>query len=248
MKKSALSGLYVLADANTGELLAQFDGNELTARRTAAASALAASYLARRDARSLLVIGTGRVCRNLAQAYCTVRPIEEILVYGRSADKTRRFVEDLGFLPVRFSVVTDLADALQRADIVSAATLTVEPVIPGRYLRAGTHIDLVGGFRPDMREADDETIRRSDAIFVDTREGAAREAGDILQPIARGIIAETSIAADLSDLCLGKHPGRAHDSDITLFKSVGAALEDRAAAIAAFEQASGHMRPLQQSA
>jgi ornithine cyclodeaminase/alanine dehydrogenase-like protein (mu-crystallin family) len=242
-KKSALSGLYILADANTGEILAQFDGKELTARRTAAASALAASYLARQDARCLLVVGTGRVSKNLAQAYCAVRPIEEILVFGRSLERIRQFIGDLRFLPARLSVASDLAGALQRADIVTSATLATEPVIHGRYLKPGAHVDLVGGFRPDMREADDDTIKRATAIFVDTREGATREAGDIVQPIAHGILAKNDIAADLFDLCLNRHPGRTHDNEITLFKSVGAALEDLAAAVVAFEQESRETRP-----
>ncbi|MGH7076323.1 MAG: ornithine cyclodeaminase family protein [Stellaceae bacterium] len=232
----AVSAIYVLADANTGEMLAQFDGAEITARRTAAASALAASYLARRDARRLLVIGTGRVCRNLVQAYCAIRPIEEVRVYGRNADRARQFVKDLEFLPPRFSIAVDLSSALRQADIVTSATLATEPIILGRHLPDGVHIDLIGGFRPDMREADDDTIKRAGVVFVDTRDGAFKEAGDIVVPIATGILDEHSVVADLHDLCSGRHAGRTGDADVTVFKSVGAALEDLAAAISAYQQ------------
>lgn len=234
--KPTISGLFILADANTGEIVAHFDGAELTSRRTAAASALAASYLSRRDARRMVVIGTGRMARNLAQAYCAVRPIEEIRVYGRSIDKVKNLIDDLEFLPVQFNIATDLPAALREADIVTSATLTTEPIIHGGDLPDGIHVDLVGGFRPDMREADDDVIKLVSSVFVDTREGAFKEAGDIMQPIAAGILTEESVASDLAGLCRGEHPGRIHTAEITLFKSVGTAVEDLAAAVAVFQQ------------
>ncbi len=241
-----VSGLYILANGKTGEVIAQFDGGELTARRTAGTSALAAAYLARRDARHLLVIGTGRVCRNLPAAYRAVRSIERVSVYSRNIEKAKDFIQTQAAadLPgVTFDVATDLPAALRQADIVTSATVATAPIITGADLPAGIHVDLIGGYRPDMREADDETMRRASAVFVDTREGASKEAGDLVQPIAGGVLTERSIVADLSDLCRERHPGRTRDEDITVFKSVGAAIEDLAAAVAAFESKS-----LQQSA
>lgn len=235
----AVSGLYVLADATTGRFLAEIDGGELTARRTAAASVLAATYLARPDARTLLLIGTGRVCRNLAQAYCALLPIERVLVAGRSREKAARFAAEIGVAAIPAVPVEDIASALAEADIVSAATLSAEPVIEGRHLRPGAHVDLVGAYRPDMREADDEVIRRAGGVFVDTFAGALAEAGDIVQPIAAGLLSRETIAGELADLCAGRHLGRRSESEITVFKSVGTAIEDLAAASALYERAAG---------
>lgn len=231
----AVSAEYLLSDARTGEMLAIIDGGELTARRTAAASALAAGYLAREDSRHLVIVGTGRVTANLIAAHAAVHPIERVTIWGRSADKAAVMAAETETrLGLRASATSDLEAAVRTADIVSAATLALDPLIKGAWLPEGCHVDLVGAFRPDMRESDDEAIRRA-RVFVDTRAGCTKEGGDIVQPLKSGVLAEDGILADLYDLTRGTHMGRAARNEITLFKSVGAALEDLAGAVLAYE-------------
>ncbi len=223
-------GSYVLMDATTGAVLALLDAPALTVRRTAAASALAACYLARRDASRLLMVGTGQLAPYLVQAHAGVRPLKDIAIWGRAPDKAEALAAKLRGdhgLPAR--AVVDLPAAVAGADIISCATLARAPVVLGDWLRPGTHIDLVGGFTPAMREVDDACITRAQ-LFVDTRAGAMHEAGDIADPLQRGLIGPADILADLFDLTRNTHPGRTSDSDMTLFKSVGHALEDLAAA------------------
>jgi alanine dehydrogenase len=227
----SVQGSYLLLDGKTGVPLAMMDGPRLTVRRTAAASALARGYLAKPDASTLLIAGTGALAPHLIRAHATVRPLRRILVWGRTLATAQALaqqtVRETGLLA---EAVSDLATAAACADIISCATLSNSPLIRGEWLKPGTHLDLVGGFRPDMREADDECIRRS-TLFADTRSGALHEAGDLAQPLQSGLIRESDIAADLFDLARGTHPGRRTDKEITLFKSVGHALEDLAAAI-----------------
>ncbi len=226
----AVSAAYVLMDATTGAVRALIDGGELTARRTAATSALAARYLARADAQTLLIVGTGRIARELACFHVAVRPaLSSVFVWGRNAANARTLVRELAVHGITATVATDLAAAVAAADIVSAATLSMTPLILGAWVRPGTHVDLVGGYTPLMREADDALIAKA-RVFVDTREGGLNEAGDIVAPIAAGVLAAGAVA-DLADLCRGRSPGRQAATDITVFKSVGAALEDLAAAI-----------------
>jgi len=226
----AVQGVYLLLDGATGVPRALIDGPALTARRTAAASALAARHLARPDARRLLMVGTGTLAPHLVRAHAAVRPIAEVAIWGRAPAKAERLAAELaGALPgVAVRAVRDLESTVPWADIVSCATLATEPLIRGAWLRPGQHLDLVGAFTPKMREADDEVVRRA-RLFVDTRAGALKEAGDIVQPLAAGVIAERDIAGDLFDLARGG-PGRRGAEEITLFKSVGTALEDLAAA------------------
>lgn len=226
-----IQALVVLFDGQTGAPIALADGAEITLRRTAAASALAADYLARADASRLLMIGTGALAPHLIRAHAAVRPIAEVLVWGRDPAKASsvaaRAAAALPGLAVR--AATDLAAAATRADVISCATAAREPVLRGAWLKAGAHVDLVGSFSPDAREADDDVIRDA-RIFVDTREAALTEAGDLLIPLAAGVIRSDDVVADLSDLCAGRAQGRRSASEITVFKSVGAALEDLAAA------------------
>jgi ornithine cyclodeaminase len=232
----AVSAAYVLLDANSGEVLALIDGGELTARRTAATSALAARHLARADAASLLVVGTGRVARQLARAHSALRPeLRQVRIWGRSAAHAADVVAELARDGIAAEAALDLASAVRQADIVSAATLATEPLIKGEWVRPGTHVDLVGGYTPQMREGDDELIVKA-SVYVDTRDGALSEAGDVVVPIARALLKPEDVA-DLRDLCRGERPGRRTASEITVFKSVGAALEDLAAAIVVFTHA-----------
>ncbi|MGB0747473.1 MAG: ornithine cyclodeaminase family protein [Magnetospiraceae bacterium] len=231
----AVMATYLLLSGKTGEPLALMDGQELTARRTAAASALAARFLARQDSARLLMIGTGRLAPQLILAHAAVRPIDQVLVWGRTPKKADAIAKNMRLPGVSIAATTDLEGAVRGADIISCATLATTPILDGRWLRPGQHVDLVGGFRPDMREADDEVMRRS-ALFVDTRAGALAEAGDLVDPIARGLLSETDIRGDLFDLCRGDAAGRSVYNQITLFKSVGTALEDLAGAKLAFER------------
>ncbi len=236
--KAAVNATYVLMSATNGETLAMIDGGELTARRTAAASALAAGYLARKDASHLVVAGTGRLALNIVEAHAAVRPISRVTVWGRNIDKAREVAVRAASLGFIASATEDLATAVSEGDIVSCATLSPTPVVLGEWLKPGVHVDLIGAFRPDTRESDDEAIRRS-SVFVDTRAGATKEAGDIVMPIASGALQPADIKADLYELTRGIHPGRQSDTEITLFKSVGAALEDLAGAILAWKSKSG---------
>jgi alanine dehydrogenase len=228
-QEPSVGGAYVLIDGQTGRALAVMDGPAVTLRRTAAASALAASYLARPDCERLLMVGTGALAAHLIEAHASVRPIANVLVWGRNPEKAVKLARRLDRRRLKVAATTDLANAVRGAHIVSCATLSETPLIAGHWLPLGVHLDLVGGFRPEMREADDECVRRA-RIFVDTRAGALSEAGDIIQPLKSGALREDDIAGDLFDLARGSRAGRRYHDQITLFKSVGTALEDLAAA------------------
>lgn len=234
----AIYGTYLLSSGKTGEMLAIIDGGELTARRTAATSALAARLLARKDASELLVCGTGRLSLNLMQAHAEVRSLARIHVWGRNADAAERAAEAARRIGLPARAVGDLRAAAETADIISCATLSSQPLIHGEWLKAGAHLDLVGGYKPDMREADDTAIRRA-SVFVDTLAGATHEAGDIVQPLQSGALLPGAIRGEMAELVCGTRPGRQSETEITLFKSVGAALEDLAGAILAYETLEG---------
>lgn len=231
----SVESIYLLFSGRSGELLATIDGAELTARRTVAASSLAARYLARKDAARLLVVGTGKVAGQLADSHAAVRPIRHVDVWGRDGDKAAKLARSLASRGFAAAPVNDLASAVAEADIISCATLSAEPLIHGEWLRPGAHLDLIGGYTPAMREADDEAVRRA-SVFIDTA-GALAEAGDIVVPLRTGVLGRAGILADLTDLARARHPGRRSDDEITLFKSVGAAAEDLAAAALAYERA-----------
>ncbi|MGY8668051.1 ornithine cyclodeaminase family protein [Bradyrhizobium sp. UFLA05-109] len=225
----AVSSLYTLFDGTTGWPRAMIDGETLTNRRTAAASALASRYLSRPNSSTLLVIGTGRIAACLPVAHRATRSIARVLVWGRNLQRAQAFAGEISRQGFATEAVVDLPTALAEADIISCATTSVEPIVLGRYLRPGTHLDLVGAFTRNMRESDDEAVCRS-RVFVDTYGGALAEAGDLLQPIAAGRWDAGRICGDLHELTSGARPGRLEESEITLFKSVGAASEDLAAA------------------
>ena len=224
----ALSSSYLLFDVRTGRHLAMLDGGEITNRRTAAASALAASYLAREDASRLLVVGAGRVANNLADAFRAVRPIEDVAVWDIDAGLAERLARRLSGTGFRAEVAANLEAAVAGADIISCATLAIDPLIAGAWLRPGQHLDLIGSFRPHMREADDDAVRRA-RVYIDT-EGALKESGDLIGPIESGVLTEEGIAGDLFGLCRGSAAGRGDEREITLFKATGTALSDLAAA------------------
>jgi ornithine cyclodeaminase/alanine dehydrogenase-like protein (mu-crystallin family) len=231
----AVTGVYLLMHGETGAPLALIDGPRLTLWRTAAASALAASFLARADAGNLLVIGAGALAPFLVRAHCSVRPIRAVRVWNRTAANASRLAETLRAEGLDAEAAGDLDAALAWADIVSSATISPSPLVKGALLKPGAHVDLVGAYLPTMRESDDDAVRRA-SVFVDVRESALEEAGDIVQPLRSGALREPDVRADLYDLCRGKHAGRGHAEEITLFKSVGAAIEDLAGGIAVYER------------
>ena len=228
-----LHASYLLHDAATGVPLALIDGDQITARRTAAASALAASYLARADAGQLLVVGAGRVAALLPEAYRAVRVIQRITVWARRPAAAQGLAQHWRAQGWDAQAAADLAEAVAQADIVSCATLASMPMVQGRWLQSGSHLDLIGGFTPAMHEADDACFQ-SASLFVDTDEALAK-AGDLLSPMSRGVFVAGDVQACLADLCCGRHPGRRHAAERTVFKSVGTALEDLAAAVLAWQ-------------
>lgn len=225
----AVMGAYLLIDGRNGSPSALIDGPMLTLRRTAAASALASAYLSRPDSARLLMVGTGALAPHLVAAHAAVRPIRDVLIWGRTPAKAQRLAKSIKLKPVRIEATEDLEGAVRGADIVSCATLSSEPLVQGAWLSDGQHLDLVGAFRPDMRETDAEVFRRA-RIFVDTREGALAEGGDLVQAIKAGALEPEDVAADLFELTRGERAGRRFYDQITLFKSTGSALEDLAAA------------------
>lgn len=230
---SGLHSVYILYSAQTGKPAAIFDGNIITSYRTAAASALAARFLSRADSKTLLIVGAGRVAEWLADAYLSVRPIKRFMVWNRSAAKAQRLAVQLRDKGLDAETAVHLEAAVRQADIVSCATLSDSPLIFRQWLKPGTHLDLIGSFAPDMRETDDACFSDT-SVFIDTDE-ALLKAGDLLSPIAAGVFDPQKVCATLADLCRMKHNGRRHPDEITVFKSVGSALEDLAAATLAYE-------------
>jgi ornithine cyclodeaminase len=226
----SVHGNYLLMSGTTGAPLALMDARALTAWRTAAASALAASCLARADAEHLVMIGAGTLAPHLIRAHMAVRPIKRVTLWNRTHGRAVALAFGLAVTGVEAMIAEDLAAAVAEADIVSCATLASEPIVRGKWLKPGAHLDLVGGFTPRMREADNDAVKRA-RLYVDTREGALKEAGDMVIPLRRGVIARKDIRGDLAELCAGKAKGRTSDKQITLFKSVGSAIEDLAAAV-----------------
>ncbi|MCO5106270.1 MAG: ornithine cyclodeaminase family protein [Burkholderiaceae bacterium] len=232
-----LHAVYLLFDAVTGVPLALLDGSVITSRRTAAASALAASWLAREDARHLLVVGAGAVARLLPTAYRTVRPIERVTVWARRGEAAQALAAELRAQGFEAAAAADLGAAVAQADIVSCATLAAEPIVRGRWLRAGSHLDLIGSFTPGMREADDDCFAGA-ALYVDTDE-ALQKSGELLGPLSRGVFARADVRGTLAALARGEAPGRRDREARTVFKSVGTALEDLAAATLVYETIAG---------
>lgn len=178
------------------------------------------------------MVGAGALAPYLIKAHASVRSIDHVTIWNHKPERAQTLAKAMGEngLKGTISATDDLETAVREADIVSCATLSTAPIVKGAWLKPGSHLDLVGAFTPKMRESDDEAVRRAD-VYVDTRDGALAEGGDILQPLENGVISRDDVIADLFDLTAGRHPGRQDDDAITLFKSTGAALEDLAAAI-----------------
>lgn len=233
--KPTIYATYLLNDPTTGELLALMEGATLTGIRTGGASGLATKYLARQEARVLGVIGTGFQSFFQVRAVQAVRPIEEVRAYDLDPKRLQDFCQKLSPL-TRVHPASDPAEVVRKSDILVTATTSTTPVFSGEDLKPGTHINAIGAFRPDMRETDDATILRA-KIVVDTYEGCLSEAGDLLIPMAEGKLKKEAIYGDLGDLVTGRKKGRESDGEITLFKSVGFAMEDVVTASHAYQKA-----------
>ncbi len=230
LQRPSIYGSYMLMSGETGEPLAVMDGTTLTAWRTACASALAASYLAREDAAHLVMIGAGALAPHLVRAHASVRPIRRVTLWNRTRTRAVQTAFGLSVGGLEVEVTDDLEAAVRGADIVSCATLSATPIVRGKWLKKGAHVDLVGAYTPRMRESDDDAIRKS-RVYVDTRAGALKEGGDIVQPMKSGVLKKDGVRGDLFELCRGEAKGRSGNLQITLFKSVGTAIEDLAAAM-----------------
>jgi alanine dehydrogenase len=230
-------GLYLLYDPTTGSPLALIDGIYLTGIRTGAASAVATKYLSRMDSKALGIIGTGVQAGFQLMAILTVRPIAVCYLFDEIEDRSRRFAEDYADkLGVDLQVLSSPDEVVGKSDVVVTATTSPKPVFSGLSLREGTHLNVIGAFTPETREVDSETVHKA-SLFVDSHEGALSEAGDLLIPMREGVISREDIRAELSEIVTGRKPGRAAEHEITLFKSVGFAIEDAAVGRLAYERA-----------
>jgi len=216
----SVQGVVVAFDAATGSPRFVADGAAMTFRKTAADSALGASYLARDNADTLLVVGAGGLAPHMIEAHCAVRPsLRRILIWNRTAERASALARDFRSKGLAVEAIEDLDRAVPQADIISCVTMSTAPLVRGALLKEGAHLDLVGAYREDMREADDEAIVRG-VLFVDTRNGM-EGAGDLRQPVDHGLRSWDDIRADLYDLATGRAPGRTDNGQITVFKNVG---------------------------
>lgn len=214
--KPAINGAVNLFDNTTGELTAIVDFHLVTKWKTAGDSLLAASKLARKDSRSILLVGAGTVAKSMVDAYSSQFPDARFTVWNRSPAAALAMTADK-----RITATDDLEKAVAAADIICTATMSTEPLIKGAWLRPGQHLDLIGAYRPDMREVDDAALRLA-TIFVDSRATTIHHIGEIKDPIARGVIAETDIIADFYDVAAGRFI-RTNDDQITIAKNGGGA-------------------------
>lgn len=219
---ATVNAIVALFDDRTGVAVALVDGALVTKWKTAGDSVLGARYLARPDSRRLLVVGAGAVADSVVRAYSEIFPdLEEIRIWSRNGARAAGFAGRYARHAIRVVATDDLAGSAHRADIVVTATMSRAPILLGDWLRPGTHVDLIGAFRPDMREADDTLVRRA-SIFVDARETTLRDIGELSIPIREGVISESDIKADLYELCRGAR-GRSDSGEITAFKNGGGA-------------------------
>jgi len=217
----AVQALYVLFDGRDGRPLAAIEGTSLTYRKTAADSALGSRYLSRPESATLLMVGAGALAPHLVRAHRAVRPgLGRARIWNRTGERARALAATLASEGIEAEVSDDLEQAVRSADIICCATMSKTPLVRGEWLRPGTHLDLVGAFKPDMREADDEAVRRA-CVFADCRATTVERTGEIAIPIARGVIGADEVLADLYDLARGRHPGRLSGEEITLYKNGG---------------------------
>lgn len=222
----------LVLDPHTGRVIALLEGASLTAIRTGAVSGLATQWLSRPESASVAIIGSGVQARTQLEAVCTVRAIQQVWVYSPNPAHAHQFAAEMagrGPIPAAITVAATASEAVREADIICTATSANKPVFPGRDLKPGSHINAVGSYTPTMQEVDSETISRA-VIFVDSRQSAWEEAGDLIIPLQAGLISHDSIQAELGQVIVGQHPGRTNPTQITYFKSCGLAIQDGVAA------------------
>lgn len=217
----SIHGVLILFDGDTGVVTALIDGALVTKWKTAGDSVLGARLLARPNSKRLTILGSGVVAASLIEAYQEIFPdLEQITVWSRNLDNAKLLANSAkANCPV--DATDNLADAVGNADIISSATLAKTPILKGEWVKPGTHVDLIGAFMPDMREADDALMQKAQ-VFVDARETTIHEIGELMLPIAAGVLSEKDVRGDLYDLCNGA-PGRTNDQAITVFKNGGGA-------------------------
>ncbi len=225
----AIQGIYTLMDASNGVIEVQMDAKVLTTKRTAATSALASCFLSREKSSTLFMVGTGALAPELIKAHSTVRSINKVLIWGRNKEHAERLKSRIQKPGIEVEIVLSLEEGTKKADIISVATLSKEALVLGKWLQPGQHLDLVGAYKPDMRETDDDALKKA-SIYVD-HDGALRESGDLAIPLKEGTLKIQDIKNDLKSLCTSGELVRVSDREITLFKSVGHALEDLAGAL-----------------
>jgi alanine dehydrogenase len=225
----SVMGTYVLMNGDNGAPLAVIDGTRLTLWRTAAASALAARFLARPDASVHLMVGAGALAPFFIRAQRAVRPMARTILWNKTRGNAEKLAAELSAEGVAVEVADDLETAVREADIISTATLSTAPLVRGAWLKPGAHLDCVGAFSATMRETDDEAVQRA-RLFADIRASVLKEGGDFVQPIRAGLITEARIEADLFDLARGSFAFARQPGDITFYKSTGSAIFDLAAA------------------
>lgn len=234
-----IQSAVLVLEAETGRPLALLEGSSLTAIRTGAASGAATDLLARPDSRVAAIFGAGVQGRTQLEAVCTVRPIQTAWVYDQNREKAEAFVAEMagvGAVPADLRVAANPRQAVENADVICTATTSRSPVFADEHLPVGTHINAVGAYTPEMQEIPTGTVRRA-IVVVDSRPACLSEAGDLLQPMREGAIGEGHIQAEIGEIVLGRHPGRESEAQVTLFKSVGVAVQDAAAARLALERA-----------
>ena len=219
----SIQAVYVLFEGVNGTPLACLDGTALTYVKTATDSALGSQLLSRSDIETMMMIGAGQMAPHLIAAHCQVRPsLRRVQIWNRTPDKAESLCTELAdqFPGIDFEQVDEIENGVRSADLVCSAIGVTEPIVQGEWIRPGTHIDLIGAYTPVMREADDEVLRRG-RLFVDARETTINHIGELMIPLASGVITENDVLASLSELCQGHHPGREGDDEITVFKNGG---------------------------
>lgn len=228
--KDAHQGAVLLYSGETGELLAMMNASAITAIRTAAISGLATRLLARPDANDLAIIGSGVQARyHLAAIHC-VRPLKGVRIASRTVEHARKFADELGSrFPFLIEPVTTIEEAVRGADLIVTATTASAPIVKREWIASGAHLNVIGAYTPTTREVDSETIAAA-RLFVDCREAALSEAGEVLLAMQEGAIDAEHIRAEIGEVLIGSRPGRTTAEEITVFKSLGLPVEDLAAA------------------
>lgn len=219
----SIQAVYILFEGKNGTPIACLDGTALTWLKTASDSALGSKLLSRKNVESMLMIGAGQMAPHLISAHCEVRPsLRRVQIWNRTAEKAQQLCDSLGdkYPGISFATVAEIETGAREADLICSAIACPEPIIKGAWLKPGTHVDLIGAFSADMREADDEVLTCG-SLFVDARETTINHIGELMIPLAAGVISEADVLADLSDLCQQRHAGRRSEDEITVFKNGG---------------------------